>query len=241
VKEKMADLSTVIFEDLKREIIDLTVKPGDKVAEGDICARYGVTRPVVRSAFQRLADVGLLEVKPYKGAIATLLDADYVYQMIYNRTVLEAQIISDFIDSKPSVFDIEELEHNIRKQKLFISQNDVDEQMFFDLDSALHQFWFSRMHCEKLWTRIQSDIVYRRFRILDFVGTLKYNEIVGDHEKLVQAIKNSDKENILGILGTHLNNGLRRMGHLIATDYKKYFLVSDNCAYWMEYNKRFNR
>lgn len=241
MKDKMADLSTVIFEELKNEIIDLTIKPGDKVLESDICTRFNVTRPVVRSAFQRLDDIGLLEVIPYKVAFATLLDSDYIYQIIYSRTVVEGQILSNFIVSKPSVFDIEELEHNIRKQRLLVEQKEVDEKLFFELDSALHEFWFTRMHCDKLWMQIQSDISYKRFRMLDFVGTLKYPAIVSDHENLLAMIKAGDTSLVVNLLGTHLNNGLKRMGNLMKTEYIKYFIESNNTEYWIEYNKRYSK
>jgi DNA-binding GntR family transcriptional regulator len=50
----MPDVSTIIFEELKKELVSLTMKPGDKISEADICDRFSVTRPSVRAAFQRL-------------------------------------------------------------------------------------------------------------------------------------------------------------------------------------------
>ena len=66
----MADISTTIFEEMKKELITLAVKPGERISEAEICDRFSVTRPCVRAAFQRLQDIGLMEVVPYKGATA---------------------------------------------------------------------------------------------------------------------------------------------------------------------------
>ena len=185
----MADISTLIFEELKAELVSLKIKPGDKINEMDVCERYSVTRPSVRAAFQRLQDIGLLDVVPYKGASATLISLASVHQMIHLRTAVESWIIRDFIASRPSPFVLEELEHNLRMQKLHIQEAEVDEKEFFRLDSAMHQFWFDRMRCGDIWKWVQSDINYERFRMLDFVSTLGYSDIVGDHEKLLQIMK----------------------------------------------------
>ena len=205
----MADISTLIFEELKREITTLKVIPGGRISEADICERFSVTRPPVRTAFQRLQDIGLLETVPYKGARATLI--------------------------------IEELEHNLRIQKLHINEKEVDEKEFFRLDCEMHQFWFDKMRCSEVWKMIQSDINYERFRMLDFVGTLGYQEIVRSHEKLLDVIKNKEISKITPILSEHLNAGLARMGNLIRTDYKQYFILDDqDNDYWVSYNKKIN-
>lgn len=234
----MADISTTIFEDLKKELISLKIKPGETINEADICARYCVTRPPVRSAFQRLQDIQLLDVKPYKGISATYISLEQVHQMIFQRTAVESWIIKDYIDSNPSPFELEELEHNLRMQKLYISSEEIDEKEFFRLDSEMHQYWYCKMHCEQVWDMIQSNINYERFRMLDFVGTNKYSEIVSDHEKLFKAISTGDKDLVVPTLASHLNAGLRRMGNILKTEYKQYFSFDDDAnEYWISYNK----
>ena len=236
----MAESTSInIFEILKKELTNLTIKPGEKLEEAEMCERFSVTRPPIRTVFQRLQDIGLLEVVPYKGATATLISLSSVHQIIHLRTAVEAWIIRDFIASSPSMIDLEEMEHNVRLQKLIYQQPIVDEKEFFRLDSALHQFWFDRMNCSGIWQMIQSDLNYERFRMLDFVGTQGYVNIVKDHEKLLDAIRNSRSEDIVPILSVHLNAGLARMGNLIRNDYKEYFtLDEENNEYWVNYNAK---
>lgn len=234
----MADVSTTIFEELKQDIITLVIKPGERISESEICERFSVTRPPVRAAFHRLQDMGLLDVIPYRGSRATKLNLDSICQMVYNRAVIETNIIRDYIRMGPSPLEIEDLEHNLRKQLITVSGDNVDSREFYVLDSELHQFFFDRMHCSYIWNLIQSDIEYVRFRMLDFVGTLKYPDIVHDHQEIVEAIKRKDMSGMARLISGHLNNGLRRMRHVKDTEYEKYFLPSRDMAYWKDYFDR---
>lgn len=236
---KMTETSRAMFETLKGELMNLVVKPGEAVSEAATCERFGVTRPTTRLVFQRLCDLGLLEVKPYKGARATLLDLGVVCQIIFFRTTIETQLVHDFMDSRPDPYTLESMEHNLRLQEICTNSHPVDEKRFFQLDSAFHQFWYDAMHCSSLWDFVQKDLTYWRFRMLDFVGTGKYPDIVGDHVRLFSAIKSGAKDEVRPILGRHLNNGLKRMGYLIQTDYRQYFTHADEASYWSCYNLRF--
>lgn len=238
--QKQIDLSNNIFNTLRNDIITLSIKPGELIVENEICNRFSVTRPPVRTAFKRLSDIGLVDIVPYKGVTATLLDLDKIYQIIHMRTILESQTICDFIDSNPDCFTIEELNHNLRLQKLIIKQKKVNQNDFFEKDSQMHETWFKKQNCNQIWELIQQQqIEYKRFRMLDFVVTLKYSEIVNDHEILLKNIQEKNKNLILPILGSHLNNGLRRMGDLIFTEYKQYFKNTSNTQYWRNYNKKY--
>ncbi|MDD3929871.1 MAG: GntR family transcriptional regulator [Sphaerochaeta sp.] len=229
-----------IFSSLKHELLDLTIKPGEQILESAVCERFGSSRPPVRAAFQRLADLGLVDILPYKGVYASLLDLDYIHQMIHMRTKVEGQILVDFINSKPDAFLLEELEHNIRKQQIYISQNDVNINEFYSLDSEMHAFWFAACKCSGIWNLIQQqEIHYTRFRMLDFVATQKYEQIVGNHLELLEEIKAGRTESIDLILGKHLNGGLRRMGEKVLKEYGQYFKPPQDQAFWMEYTKQY--
>ncbi|MEP4475789.1 MAG: winged helix-turn-helix domain-containing protein, partial [Lentilitoribacter sp.] len=49
-----------IFDLLRSEILSLKLRPGDKLSEVDMAARFGVSRQPVRDAFSRLANQDLL-------------------------------------------------------------------------------------------------------------------------------------------------------------------------------------
>ena len=75
--------------------------------------------------------------------------------------------------------------------------------------------------------------------MLDFVGTQGYQNIVRDHEKLLNMIREGNTEQVVPILSSHLNAGLARMGNLIREDYRNYFVLDEeDNGYWVEYNHR---
>ena len=53
-----------IFDVLRKEILSLALRPGDKLSETDVAARFGVSRQPVRGAFNRLANQDLLVIRP---------------------------------------------------------------------------------------------------------------------------------------------------------------------------------
>ena len=49
----------LVFETLKREILDLKLKPGCLISESDICERFGVSRTPVRERPASFAGTGI--------------------------------------------------------------------------------------------------------------------------------------------------------------------------------------
>ena len=57
-----------VYRALRRAIIEQALKPGMKLPEDSIGEQLGVSRTLVREAFNRLAVEGLVELKPNRGA-----------------------------------------------------------------------------------------------------------------------------------------------------------------------------
>ena len=77
-----------IYAVLKREIIDLTLRPGSSLSENPLCARFGAPRSMIRVVLQRLQENGLVKIVPYKGTTVTRLNREIVDELIYDRTAV---------------------------------------------------------------------------------------------------------------------------------------------------------
>lgn len=227
MKNQGGDIANTVFETLKQEILDLTIKPGEPLLEGAVCERFSASRTPVRTAFQRLSDANLIEIIPYKGACATLLSMDHIKQMIYMRCAIETNVVNDFIDEY-DLFAIEDVEHHLRQQEILLSTPSFTSQDFYQADSKFHQLWFNRMHCEQLWEIIQkSEAHYTRFRMLDIVEMHMFRDIYQEHVQLAELIKNRDKSAVKGWMTNHLNGGIRRLGDKLSTDFAGFFVKDD--------------
>ena len=107
--------SQIIYQILKKEILDLTLKPGQSISEHEICNRFSVSRTPVRTVLQRLQGDGLVRVIPYKGTVIALLDLQDIQQMIYLRAAVESAVLRDFLPLCTPLLE-EKIRYQIRKQ-----------------------------------------------------------------------------------------------------------------------------
>ncbi|MDR1863697.1 MAG: GntR family transcriptional regulator [Treponema sp.] len=211
-----------IYTVLKREILSLTIPPGTVISETEICKRFSVSRTPVRSVFQRLSDMRLIKIVPYRETKVALINLHQIKQMIYMRIAIESKVVRDFIDLG-DVLLMEKLRYLLRKQMVLLD-TDCTPQNFFNEDSAFHRIWFSAMDMDFLWRKIQhAQIHYTRFRMLDMVGVRNFSAIVKEHEGLFSIIENKKKDEVEPFFTWHFNGGIRRLGKRIYTEYSDYF------------------
>jgi DNA-binding GntR family transcriptional regulator len=217
-----------IFRILEHEIITLKIKPGTFLSENALCARFGVSRSPIRSVLQELRLCGLVNITPYKGTQVTLMDFDIINQIIYQRMAVETFVLEDFIKTC-NLLDLEKIRHNLSSVKRLLESEDFTASQFYELDSQLHEIWFTATRKNYLWECIQkSDCHYTRFRMLDIVEIKNFNQIVEEHEALLKALENGDTTAIRPLMQKHLFGGVTRLGSLIFTKLKDYFTPMNN-------------
>jgi len=84
------------FEQLQNEIINGTLKPGEKLKIGPIKNRFSIGQSPVREALSRLASCGLVEIENNKGfRVSTISEADirdtyHIFTLIENMALAMA-------------------------------------------------------------------------------------------------------------------------------------------------------
>ncbi len=220
--ENAAKNSEEIYEQLKREILQLTIKPGQPMSENELCTRFGVSRTPVRSVLQRLKGDGLVDIVPYKGTTVTLLSMDDIEQRIYMRVAIESMVLRDFMDICTPI-QLEKVRYILRKQTVLLQQQ-FETPEFYELDSQLHQTWFDATGKNLLWEMIQqAQVNYTRFRMLDIVAVQNYGEIMAEHRELFDLLETKDRSQVEPLIRRHLYGGINRLGERIHTEFKDYF------------------
>lgn len=213
----------LVFETLKREILDLRLKPGQMISENDICDRFGVSRTPVRDALRLLQEQGFAETIPYRGTYVTLLSLDNIKQMIYMRVAVETMILRDFMKIQTPMV-MEDIRHAIAQQKALVQEPGVDAEEFYHMDAQMHSIWFGAVRRQKLWEMLQAQqLHYTRFRMLDFITETDFTRIIGEHEELFRLISQQNEKGLEESLKEHLYYSMKRMRHSIEVDYKDYF------------------
>lgn len=213
----------LVFETLKREMLDLKLAPGSHISENELCERFGVSRTPVRDALRLLQEQGFVETIPYRGAYVTLLSLDNIKQMIYMRVAVETMVLRDFMEA-PSPMVMEEIRHAIAMQKALIQTPGFTPEEFYHMDAQMHSIWFTAMKRQKLWEMLQAQqLHYTRFRMLDFITETDFTRIISEHERLFALISEKDVRGLEQTLKDHLAYSMKRMRHSIEVDYKDYF------------------
>lgn len=214
--------SEMIFDLLEQEIINLTIKPGQELGENELSTRFGVSRTPVRAAMRRLADRGLVEITPYKGTRATLLNMDEIEQMIYMRVAVEASVLADFCQEVPPL-TMEKMRYIIRKQTVLIN-GEFEHSRFYELDEQLHGLWFEVTGKLHIWELIrQAQVHYTRFRMLDILAAQQYPQIISEHEQLFDAVMRGDVAMLRSVIQEHLYGGVARLRPRLESEFADFF------------------
>jgi DNA-binding GntR family transcriptional regulator len=84
-----APLRSQVLELLRQDILAAEFEPGERLVETRLCARYEVSRTVIREVLRQLESEGLVTIVPNRGPIVielTLFDAKALFEV---RTALE--------------------------------------------------------------------------------------------------------------------------------------------------------
>ena len=71
------------------EIISLRLRPGEKLSESDLAARFGTSRAPVREALIRLVEDGLIDVRPQRGSFVSRISLRAMERARFVREALE--------------------------------------------------------------------------------------------------------------------------------------------------------
>lgn len=215
-----------VYNILRQEILTLRIPPGQLLSENQISKRFNLSRTPVRSVFERLIAIGLLEVIPRKGTYVTLIDLDYAEQILFMRIQSEIAVMT-YLCRHPDAQLFDKLERNLEQQKAQLDFDVVDED-FFRLDSRFHELCMVSLNKYKLWQMIQNtNVHYFRYRRLDYLATKGYPALYNEHCQLLKSMREGSAKKIREQMTTHLYGGFLRINKRLATEYKKYFSDSE--------------
>ena len=78
-----------LYEELKRKLIAVELKPGERLSENALSAETGMNRPYIRKILTNLSDEGYLETLPQKGSVVTKIKRNMVREATHAHLVIE--------------------------------------------------------------------------------------------------------------------------------------------------------
>lgn len=159
-----------IFGFLQGEILSLRLRPGDKLSEADVAARFGVSRQPVRDAFSRLANLDLLVIRPKRATEVKRFSTREIEKSRFVRSAVEERVLRRAAERCDLVGGAR-LDMALAEQEQVLKKEDVEA--FATLDYSFHKtlceiagvdFAFDVILAEKSKGIDFASLVFRRKR-----------------------------------------------------------------------------
>ncbi|WP_332685828.1 GntR family transcriptional regulator [Devosia sp.] len=204
---------------LRDDIVTMALKPGDVISESDIAGRYGVSRQPVREAFIRLAQQGLLLIRPKRATVVKKISPEGVRQSRFIRESIEVEIIRR-LASNPTKDAAAVLEGLIAEQEAASAAE--DSRRFHTLDELFHRTLARLAGVEYAWQLIDDHkMQLDRVRYLT-LGASSSRVAIDEHKIIAKAVGRGDPAAAEAAMRAHLARAEVLLSQTIS-DHPDYF------------------
>ncbi|MBC7376064.1 MAG: GntR family transcriptional regulator [Burkholderiaceae bacterium] len=193
-----------VYEQLKQDVADFKLVPGDRFTETELSERLGVSRTPVRQALFRLQQEGLVEVLFRSGWRVLPFDFDQFEQFYDLRMVLETTAVHRLCDDGARV-DAAMLDGLNAIWLVPVAQRSADTVQVAQWDEAFHCALVAAAGNAEM-ARVHRDVTdrIRIIRRLDFTRQLRIDATYEEHAKILKAIQRKRGDQAAMLLRAHI-------------------------------------
>lgn len=200
-----------LAERLRDQVLDGVIRAGGTVAETDVAAEFGVSRPTAKSAILTLVHRGLLRRDAHRPAYVPALTADDVLDIYRARVPLELEAVRSVAANAAVVPETEQA-----FRELGALPDDVPTSRFVAADLRAHRTLidqygsprFSRLY-ESLFDEILLGMIQSR-------QALGRDRIAHEHSDVLERIRAGDVDGATEAMRSHLLGAARALAAAIA-------------------------
>lgn len=203
-----------VFDFLYGQINSLQLLPGTRISEVEIARRFDVSRQPVREAFIRLANRGLLVVRPQKATVVRRFSNEQIMRARFIRMSIEIEVLRRAC-RRPLGKHQARLERALEAQARASQNQDIDR--FHELDYDFHKKLCSVADCEFVFETIADNKAQvDRLCMLSLAQPATMEDLVEDHRAIVDALIAQDEAAVTEAITHHLSRlddvvaGIRR-------------------------------
>ncbi|MTI17677.1 GntR family transcriptional regulator [Rhodobacteraceae bacterium RKSG542] len=208
-EQAMGTVGSRIYATLKRAIVQLILSPGYELSEADVAKMFGVSRQPVREAFIKLAEVGLLDIRPQRGTYVRMISRKDVENVRFMREAIEVALVRKAAELQPEAL-IKELRKIVALQELAWKHEDNAE--FLRLDELFHSTIAEGIECDLGW-RLVMDMKAQmdRVRYLSLDEATPISALIEQHKVIVDVIEVGNAHAAQGHMEIHLREILKSL------------------------------
>ena len=173
-----------VYDELKRQIISLELKPGERVYEPKMASALQVSRTPLREAIRRLVSESLLEQQPTGGVVVPALDEAAISELYEVRAAMESLMARNAC-LKATPADIEALEGILERNAAMVGFADEAMKQGMSLHGRIAEVagnsWARRFH-----DQISNQM--ERYRHFTNSTQERRDQALAQHRTLVAAV-----------------------------------------------------
>ena len=210
----MKNRSTTLREEIEEMIAMGKLPPGQHLDETELASLFGVSRTPIREALIQLASMGLVDMRPRRGAYVATVNAGQLVEMFEVMAEFEAMCgrMAARRMSKPEQLALKEAHQACQE-----AADAADADAYFYQNEIFHSLIYSGSHNSFLAS--QASNLHRRlrpYRRLQLRVRDRVNTSFHEHDEVVQAILAGDAERAALLLRAHITIQGERFADLIA-------------------------
>ena len=197
-------LRDVVFNTLRTAIITGEFAPGERLMEISLAERLGVSRTPVREAIRKLELEGLVVMIPRRGAEVARITEAGLKEVLEVRCALE-ELAVELACQRSDKASLEQLREAHQKFVDAVEKGDTLE--ITNQDEAFHECIFD-MGRNKRLVQVVHNLKEQMFRYrMEYVKDVSFHqEIVREHESMLQAISKGRVDEAREIMKHHIKN-----------------------------------
>ena len=209
IDSKSLSLEQMVYSKLEEEILSGELKRGTALGEVALSSRLGVSRTPVRGAIHRLAEDGLVEITPNKGAIVIGINTEDLIDIYHIRMRLEG-LASASAAKRITPEEIKELEESVELTEFYMSKKDAEH--IKELDTEFHKIIYRASGNRLLAkTLIELHRKIKAYRKLSLTVTERLERSIEEHKEILAAIKKGDADEADRLTAMHIEAALQNL------------------------------
>ena len=190
------------YELLREAIVGGRLQPSERLVEADLIQMLGVSRSAVRTALVRLAQEGLVEHEPNRGAKVRLVDEQEAAEILESRMVLEG-LAARYAATNATKRQVAELRAILEQMR---SRLDAGDPLgASELNAQLHARLLEiagHRTVTRLVATLNSQLVRFQYRTILVPG--RAEQSLAEHRAIVDAVADGDADAAEQAIRDHL-------------------------------------
>lgn len=197
-------LYEVVAERLRTMVLEGELSPGSRISEKQLCEAFEVSRTPLREALKVLANEGIIELLPNRGARVTEVEPREVHDLFEVMAALEG-LSGRLLASRASDAEIDEIRTLHERMVAYYRRQERRE--YFRLNQRIH-----RRLTEIAGNRVlleqqeQLNLKITRARYAANLQLGRWDESMREHEMILAALEARDTEALATAMAEHMRH-----------------------------------